>query len=69
MKAWIMGKIEYWLGVDILWGRLSDLEDKYRALEEGIMHDDFPKCSCPENSGFYVCKHGRCEFKSKKKLL
>jgi len=39
--------------------RLNELTNLVHKLEEGIMHDDYPKCKAPENCGFYICQHGR----------
>lgn len=59
-----MKKIEYWLGVDILFERLGELEHRLYELETGVMHDDYPKCKHPEGSAWSMCKHGRAEFNS-----
>ena len=47
------------LGLDIIIERLNEIEKKYRKLEEGIMHDDYPKCIPPKCASFTICKHGR----------
>ena len=46
--------------------RLNGLSSLVHRLEEGIMHDDYPKCFTPDNCGFYLCKHGRVTMKSLK---
>lgn len=45
--------------VNQIWSRMSEIQYKLYALEQGVMHDDYPKCLVPKNSGFNICKHGR----------
>lgn len=54
------------LGMDYLEERLFRLEEKFNKLEEGVMHDDYPKCIPPEfEIGMSICKHGRTIIKGK----
>lgn len=52
-------KILKWLGIADIQSEISKINDKFYKLEEGIMHDDYPKCKAPQDSAFYICKHGR----------
>jgi len=61
MKNWII-RI---LGIDNLEDRLSKLEEEHRKLEEGVMHDDYPKCIPPDDCAFSLCKHGRLTMSGK----
>lgn len=39
--------------------QIDILNDKFLKLEEGVMHDDYPKCIPKKGAGFCLCKHGR----------
>ena len=60
MIKWILDKLNLTYANE----QISDLQDRFSKLEEGVMHDDYPKCLTPKNCGFHLCKHGRLTMNS-----